>query len=206
MNLLGWASAFGNDRKLEAVLGEVRVGVDAAASGMWTAPDRGNLGMLFYRGAELLRSESPGAADRARSLLRMSAESYRATGNRDVLPVALGMWAMAERRLGNNDRAIELSSEAATLLQSGAPSLLNEAVVYVVLHDCLKDEGRDEEARRAVEQSIPRLLRRVRGLVGTPYARLFLTELTHNSQLVATAEAYGLVPDAVHQVLERGAS
>jgi hypothetical protein len=53
---------------------------------------------------------------------------------------------------------------------------------------------------------MPRLLRRVRGLVGTPYARLFLTELPHNAQLVTIGEAYGLVPDAVHQVLERGAS
>jgi hypothetical protein len=46
----------------------------------------------------------------------------------------------------------------------------------------------------------------VRGLVGTPYARLFLTEPPYNAELVATAEAYSLVPDAVHQVLERGAS
>jgi eukaryotic-like serine/threonine-protein kinase len=206
MNLLGWASTFGNDRKLEAVLGEVRTDADAAASGMWTAPDRGNLGMLFYRGAELLRSEAQGAADRARSLLRMSAESYRATGNRDVLPVALGMWAMAERRLGNASRAIELSSEAAALLRGGAPSLLNEAIVYVVLHDCLKDEGRDDEARHAIEEAVPRLIRRVRGLVGTPYARLFLTEVPQNAQLVATADAYGFLPDAVHQVLEKGAS
>jgi hypothetical protein len=46
----------------------------------------------------------------------------------------------------------------------------------------------------------------VRGLVGTPYARLFLTELPHNAQLVAIADAFGLLPDAVHQVLEKGAS
>ncbi len=206
MNLLGWASTFGNDRRLEAVLGEVRTDADAAASGMWTAPDRSNLGMLFYRGAELLRSESQGATDRARSLLKMSAESYRATGNRDVLPVALGMWALAERRLGNRDRAIDLASEAATLLESGAPSLLNESVVYLALYDSYKEAGRENEARQAIEQSMPRLLRRVRGLVGTQYARLFLTELPHNAQLVAIAEAYGLVPDAVHQVLEKGAS
>jgi serine/threonine protein kinase/tetratricopeptide (TPR) repeat protein len=206
MNLLGWASVFGNDRKLEAVLGEVRTDADAAASGMWTAPDRGNLGMLFYRGAELLRAESQGAPDRARSLLRMAAESYRATGNRDVLPVALGMWALAERKLGNAARARELAGEAADLLESGAPSLLNEAAVYLALHGACKDEGKEAEARDAIERSMPRLLRRLRGLVGTPYARLFLTEPPHNAELVATAEAYGLVPDSVHQVLEKGAS
>ena len=173
---------------------------------MWTAPDRSNLGMLFYRGLELLRSDSPGAIERARSLLRMSAESYRATGNRDLLPVALGFWALAEEKSGAVDRALELSSEAAQLLESGAPSLLNEAVVYIVLHDCHKERGEEDKARRAVEQSVPRLLRRVRGLVGTPYARLFLTELPRNAQLVAMAEAYGLVPDAIHQVLEKGSS
>ncbi len=206
MLLMGWAATFGNDKRLEAVLGEVRADADAAASGMWTAPDRSNLGTLFYRGTELLRSDSQGALERARNLLRMSAESYRHTGNRDVLPVALGTWASAELRLGNADRALELATEAAGLLESGAPSLLNEAVVYLVLHDCHKDGGDEDEARHAVERSMPRLLRRVRGLVGTPYARLFLTELPQNSHLVAIAEAYGVVPDAVHQVLEKGAS
>jgi tetratricopeptide (TPR) repeat protein len=206
MILLCWAASFGNDRKLESVLGEVRAAADAAATGMWTAPDRGNLGVLFYRGAELLRSGSPAALDRARSLLQVSAESYRATGNRDVLPVALGMWALAEQKLGSHDRALELAGEASSLLEDGAPSLLNEAVIYLVLYDGHKRRGAETEARRAVEQSIPRLLRRVRGLVGTPYAQLFLTELSHNAQLVAIADAYGLVPDAVHHVLERGAS
>jgi hypothetical protein len=144
--------------------------------------------------------------ERGRNLLRMSAESYRNTGNRDVLPVALGMWGLAEARLGQHEKAIELASEAATLLEGGAPSLLNEAVVYLVLHDAYKATDREDEARHAVEQSVPRLLRRVRGLVGTPYARLFLTELPHNAQLVAMADAFGLLPDAVHQVLEKGAS
>lgn len=206
MLLIGWGATFGNDKRLEALVGEVRADADAAASGMWTAPDRSNLGTLFYRGAELLRSDSPTALERGRNLLRMSAESYRHTGNRDVLPVALGMWALGELRLGQHDKALDLATEAASLLQDGAPSLLNEAVVYLVLHDLHKAEEHEEEARHAVEQSIPRLLRRVRGLVGTPYARLFLTELPQNAQLVAIADAYGLLPDAVHQVLEKGAS
>lgn len=206
MLLLGWAAAFGGDRKLEATLGEVRADADAAASGMWTAPDRANLGMLFYRGCELLRANAPGTLERARSLLAASAESYRNTGNRDVLPVALGMWALAEERLGRCERAIELASEAAKLLEGGAPSLLNESVVYLVLHECNKALGHDDAAREAIEHSMPRLLRRARGLVGTPYARLFLTELPQNAQLLTVAEGYGLVPDALHQVLERGAS
>jgi hypothetical protein len=40
------------------------------------------------------------------------------------------------------------------------------------------------------------------GLVGTPYARQFLTELPDNARLLAAAEGYGLVPDAIHRVLE----
>src|SRR5262249_6500500 len=167
MLLIGWGATFGNDKKLEALVGEVRADADAAASGMWHAADRSNLGTLFYRGAELLRSDSASALERGRNLLRMSAESYRNTGNRDVLPVALGMWALAESRLGQRDKALELATEAASVLQGGAPSLLNEAVVYLVLHDSYKSAGREDDARLAVEQSVPRLIRRVRGLVGT---------------------------------------
>jgi hypothetical protein len=47
MNLLGWAAAFGNDKRLEAHLSEVRADADASASGIWAAPDRSNLGTLF---------------------------------------------------------------------------------------------------------------------------------------------------------------
>jgi hypothetical protein len=42
------------------------------------------------------------------------------------------------------------------------------------------------------------------GLVGTPYARLFLTEVPHNARLVAAAEDDGLVPDSIHRVMEGG--
>lgn len=206
MNLLGWAASFGSDKKLDGVLAEARADADAAATGVWTAPDRANLGMLFYRSCELLRSDSEMALLRALSLLRMTTERYRATGNRDVLPVALGMWALAERRLNRTDRAIALSLEAAELLDGGAPSLLNEAIVYLVLHDSYRDLGDVEQARHAVECGVPVLLRRLHGLVGTPYARLFLTELSYNADLVAAAEAYSLVPDEVHHVLEKGAS
>jgi eukaryotic-like serine/threonine-protein kinase len=202
MNLLGWAATFGTDKKLEGLLAEPREAADSSATGVWAAPDRANLGMLFYRGSELLRSDTPSALGRARTLLQMSTEGYRATQNRDVLPVALGMWALAERRTGNLERALELATEAAELLDRGAPSLLNEAVVYLVLHDCYVALGRTEDARTAAGHGIPHLLRRVKGLVGTPYVRSFLTELSHNASLIACAEEYGLVPDAIHRVLE----
>ena len=83
---------------------------------------------------ELLRDAS-GNADRARALLRTAAGGYRATKMLDVLPVAIGLWAEAERRCGHPERARELAAEAAVLLESGSPSLLNEAPIYLALHD-----------------------------------------------------------------------
>ena len=77
MNLLGWAATFGNDRLLEAHLAEVRADADAAATGAWAAPDRANLGMLFYRGSELLRASAEREWRRALGLLRIAAQSYR---------------------------------------------------------------------------------------------------------------------------------
>jgi predicted ATPase len=206
MNLLGWVATFGRDRALEAHLVEVRAMADSAASGVWAAPDRANLGILFYRGCELLRSKSETGFGRALALLKTAAEGYRATGHRDVLPVALGMWAEAERRCSNLNAAVELASEAAELLEHGAPSLLNESSVYLSLHHAYQDLGKEDAAREAVSRGMPPLLRRLHGLVGTPYARLFLTELPANAALLAVAEGHGLVPDEIHRLLEGGAN
>lgn len=202
MNLLGWSATFGNDRQLEPHLAEARADADATATGVWAPPDRSNLGVLFYRGCELLRSNSDAMWRRARALLKMSAQTYRATGHQDVLPVALGMWAEAERRCGNSARAAELASEAAELLERGAPSLLNESSVYLALHNARVELGEQDAARDAVLRGLPKLLRRLQGLLGTPYARLFLTELPQNVGFIAAAEGYGLVPDEVHRILE----
>jgi eukaryotic-like serine/threonine-protein kinase len=206
MNLLGWAATFGNDKALEANLAQTRADADQAASGVWTAPDRSNLGVLFNRGWELLRANSDASFRRARSLCKMAAEGYRTTGNRDVLPVALGVWAEAERRCGNVERAVELAREAAELLESGAPSLLNESTAYLALHDACLEASDLEAAKSAVARGLPPLIRRVHGLVGTPYARLFLTELPQNAGLLAAAEGYGLVPDEIHRLLEHDSS
>jgi tetratricopeptide (TPR) repeat protein len=202
MNLLGWAATFGNDRQLEAHLAEVRADADAAATGVWAAPDRANLGTLFYRGSELLRASAEREWRRALGLLRIAAQSYRSTGHRDLLPVALGLWAEAERRCGNPGGAVELAREAANLLDQGAPSLLNESAVYLALHAAYVAIGEEEAARQAIARGMPSLVRRLHGLVGTPYARQFLTELPDNARLLAASEGYGLVPDAIHRVLE----
>ena len=205
MVLLGWACTFGTDKQIDAHLSEVRTNADAAGSGVWAAPDRANLGVLFYRGCELLRSKAEGASLRALGLLRMAAQAYRTAGHRDVLPVALASWSEAERGCGNLPTALALAQEAVELVEQGAPSLLNESAVFLALHDALIDEGKAEEAIAVVRRGIPPLQRRLHGLAGTPYARSFLTDLPANARLIALAEDEGFLPDAFQRALERGA-
>jgi len=48
-----------------------------------------------------------------------------------------------------------------------------------------------------------RLVTRVLGLAGTPYARDFLTELAPNAGLLAAAEGYQLIPLEIRAVMSR---
>lgn len=200
MILLCWAATYGANSKLDPYLTEPRASADEAASGHWVVRDRVTLGILFYRGCELLRGESS-TLPRARALLKTATEAYRSTENRDVLPVALGFWAEAERRSGNAEEAVEIAREAGALVEAGAPSLLNEAPIYLALHDAYVDVGDLAGARNAMERGIPPLLHRLKGLEGTPYARTFLLGLPHNAALLAAAEAYGCVPPEIERVL-----
>jgi eukaryotic-like serine/threonine-protein kinase len=195
MVLLCWAATFGGDASLEDPLSEPRATAGAALAGSWVPHDRATLGVLFYRGMEMLRLGT--GEEATRTLLKIAAQGYRATKMLDVLPVALGLWAEAERRCGDAAQAHALSAEAAALFDEGSPSLLNEAPVFLALHDACIDLGRLEEARDAIARGVPRLLTRVRGLAGTAYARAFLTQLTPNSALLGAAEAYGLLPDEI---------
>jgi hypothetical protein len=115
--------------------------------------------------------------------------------------VALGLWAESERRSGNPTQARAFASEAAGLFDEGSPSLLNEAPVFLALHDACVDLGELEQARGAIARGVPRLVTRVKGLAGTPYARAFITQLASNAGLLAAAEAYGLVPEEVTTTL-----
>jgi tetratricopeptide (TPR) repeat protein len=200
MILLGWAATYGADARLDAVLAEPRANADEAATGTWVVRDRVTLGILFYRGCELLRGESA-SLPRARTLLKTATEAYRATDNRDVLPVALGFWAEAERRFGDAEHAVEIAREASKLVEEGAPSLLNEAPIYLALHDAYVDIGDLSGARDAMERGVLPLMRRLKGLEGTPYARSFLLGLPHNSALLASAEAYGCIPHEIERML-----
>jgi hypothetical protein len=204
MNLLCWTSTFGGDPTLDGLLTEPRSIADAAISGSWVPQDRATLGILFYRGVELLRDDSSSSSASARTLLKGAEQGYRATGMLDVLPVALGRLAEAERRCGRPEEARRLAREAATLLDEGSPSLLNEAPVFLALHDACVDLNAHKEARDAIARGIPRLLTRVQGLAGTPYGKDFLTQLVPNAGLIAAAEAYDLVPLEITAMLERG--
>jgi tetratricopeptide (TPR) repeat protein/tRNA A-37 threonylcarbamoyl transferase component Bud32 len=201
MVLLCWAATYGADARLDAALAEPRANADEAAAGTWVVRDRATLGVLFYRGCELLRGDTA-TLPKARALLKTAAEAYRSTDNRDVLPVALGFWAEAERRFGHADQAVEIASEAARLIEAGAPCLLNEAPLYLALHDACVDIGDLKGARDALERGIAPLMRRLKGLGGTPYARSFLLGLPHNSALLAAAEAYGCIPVEIERLLQ----
>jgi len=202
MVLLCWAATYGADARLDAALAEPRNNADEAAAGTWVVRDRATLGVLFYRGCELLRADAA-TLPKARALLKTSAEAYRSTDNRDVLPVALGFWAEVERRFGHADQAAEIAGEAARLIEAGAPCLLNEAPIYLALHDACVDIGDLTGARDAMERGVVPLLRRLQGLEGTPYARSFLLGLPHNSALLALAEAYGCIPAEIERLLQR---
>jgi hypothetical protein len=217
MNLLGWASAFGPEPSLDALLADPRAIADNAMSGGWVPHDRATLGVLCYRGAELLRNDlkglagpraasepslrGPSASEQARMLLQTATGGYRATKMLDVVPVVLGLWAEAERRCGAPERAVAMATEAAVLLEKGAPSLLNEAPVYLALHDACVDLERFAEAKDAIRRGLPWLVTRVRGLRETPYARDFLRHLAPNAGLITAAEAYGLLPESVRALL-----
>ncbi len=197
MNLLGWTATFGTVPEFDIELAEPRADADAAAASRWVTQDRATLGMLFYRGCEWLASSDPHAGERARSLLKTTTEAYRATGNHDLLPVALGMWAQAEQRCGNGDAARALAEEAAGLIEQGAPSLLNESPVFVALHDAYLAAGDRARAIDAIKRGLGPLTRRLEGLKKTPYAGVFLTELGPNATLLRRATEYGLTPPEI---------
>jgi tetratricopeptide (TPR) repeat protein len=199
MILLCWAATFGADASLEVPLSEPRATAGAALAGSWVPHDRATLGVLFYRGMEMLRAGL--GESEARTLLKIASQGYRATKMLDVLPVALGLWAEAERRCGDAAQAQALAAEAVALFDEGSPSLLNEAPVFLALHDACVDLGRLEEARAAIARGVPRLVTRVRGLAATAYARTFLTQLASNAGLLSAAEAYGLLPEEVAGVM-----
>jgi len=202
MILLCWTATFGAEPALNRLLEDPRSIAEGAISGSWVPHDRSTLGVLFYRGLELLRQDEPGGAEQARTLLRTAAQGYQATKMLDVVPVSLGFLAECERRCGAPERALELARRAASLLDDGSPSLLNEAPIFLALHRTSLDLGDEAGAREAIARGVPRLMTRVKSLTGTPYARGFLKDLRPNAGLLEAAQRYGLVPKEISAVLE----
>jgi eukaryotic-like serine/threonine-protein kinase len=201
MNLLGFCSVYGSDRRLDALLMEARAEADGAALDRWASSDRSNLGILYYRGVELLRTDSHSLWERAQVLLSRAASQYRLLAHNDVLPVALGNWAESERRLGKLDRARELGEEAANMIEARAPSLLNEAPIFLSLYRTYQELGDSEAADRTIARGMEPLRHRFSALTGTPYARSFLTGLPENAELVAVADALGVLSPKIHAAL-----
>jgi tetratricopeptide (TPR) repeat protein len=196
MNLLGWTATFGADPAFDAELVEPRADADAAAASRWATHDRATLGVLFYRGCEWLASTESEAPTRARALFKITTDAYRATGNRDLLPVALGQWAQAEQRCGDVAAARVLAEEAAALIEQGAPSLLNESPVFIALHDAYLAVDDRARAEDAIRRGLLPLTRRLEGLTKS-YARVFLAELGPNAALLGRAREYGLTPPEI---------
>ena len=133
MILLCWTATFGTDSALDSVLAETRGTAGAALAGSWVPHDRATLGVLFYRGLELLRTG--GSESDARTLLRIAAQGYRATKMLDVLPVA-------RRPVGRGRAPLRERRASALARERGGPrsstrvslSLLNDAPVFLALH------------------------------------------------------------------------
>jgi eukaryotic-like serine/threonine-protein kinase len=116
--------------------------------------------------------------------------------------VALGFWAEAERRLGHADTAFALATEAAELVENGAPSLLTETPIFVALSRACQDRGDADGSRQAIARGLVPLRRRLEGLRDTPYVRPFLSDLAHNSALLSAAEQLGVLPTDLEELLE----
>src|SRR5690606_39283335 len=116
---------------------------------------------------------------------------------------ALGMWALAEHHTHSTERALAVASEAAQLLASGAPSLLNETPIFLTLHDVHTELGDADKARAAIAAGLPFFMRRVRSLTASLYQHQFLIELDDNARLVTLATAYGLTEPYPELIAER---
>ena len=92
--------------------------------------------------------------------------------------------------------SLRMAGEAADLVEAGAGSLLNEAVIYLALHEARLDQGDFAGAEDAVVRALPSLERRLHGLRGTPYEQAFLRH-PDNVRLLEAADALGRLPSAL---------
>ncbi len=199
MILLCWASTFGSRMRSTVdstgSVAEQRGLADAATLGSWVPHDRATLGVLFYRGLELAAVGKTIATRgrRAKTLLRIASQGYRATKMLDLVPVALGLWAEAERRCGNAAQAQELAREASGLLRRG---LTEPPQRGAGVPGAPRRVGRPRRAgARAQRDRLlhPAAQTRLKGPPpGRPEGVAFVTQLASERGLLAAAEGYDL--------------
>jgi hypothetical protein len=80
---------------------------------------------------------------------------------------------------------------------------MNEAPIFLALHDALRAEGNAAEAARAIARGAPFFERRIVGLRGTPYAHSFVWSLADNARFAELSSRYGSVSDELADVIER---
>ena len=175
MNLLGWTANFG------PIPGSTPSSpspgpTPTAASGSWVVPDRTTSASSSTAAASSWVATTR-AAERARIALRTTTEAYRATGNRDIVPVALGFWAQAERRSGDLDKARYPRRRSGVAHRTGAlPASLNESARFLGPARRRHRGGRRAAARDAIGRGMGPSRRRLR-----PHGHPLRQRLPHRS-------------------------
>ena len=221
MNLLCWVATFGPETALDALLADPRAIADNAVSGAWVPHDRATLGVLYYRGAELLRNDPKvgAAAGRVRARTHRCAArarpSKRARSSRrppaDIAQRRCSTSSPSRSGLGRGRAPLRRSPiapsrsrprpRACSSTARRASSTRRRSISRSTTRASTSVDP--SEAKDAIARGLPRLVTRVHGLSGTPYAKEFLRHLAPNAGLIAAAEAYGLLPAEIVATLAR---
>ena len=204
MNLLCWAATFGADAQLDALLAEPRAIADAALAGSWVPHDRATLGVLFYRGMELLRGDARRRRPRARA--RSSGPPRKATARPRMLDVV----ARRARLLGRGRAPLRRRRAGARARERGGRLLDEARRACSTRRRCswrsttpASISASSTRRASAIARGMPRLVTRVQGPRGYALRARLPHAAAPNAGLLAAAEAYGLVPRELQVLLER---
>ena len=200
MILLCWAATFGSDASLDAALAEPRGhGRRGARRQLGPArPRDARRPLLPGHGAPARagrRERRAHAAQDRRAGLPRDEDARRAPGR--ARPLGGGRAPLRQRDAGA--RRSRARRRACSTRARRACSTRRRCSSRSTTPASIS--GELEQARNAIARGVPRLVTRLKGLAGTPYARAFLTQLAPNAGLLAAAEAYGLVPDEITAAL-----
>ncbi len=203
MVLLGWTSTFGTDARADGFLVEERARLDEVGAGAWLPSDRGSLGLVYYRALEHLRNSDPVSHAMAVKLLMSAVSGYEHTNMLDLLPVALGRLASAMLACGDVEQAAHTAARAASLVETGAPSLMNEAPIFLALHDTYAARHDWGSASQSIARGERFFDRRITGLKGTPYADSFVAKLPDNARFAELSVTYGRASVDLEEIVQR---